>query len=64
MKRTNQNDCRYCLGPHDVDIHAATMSIHAWLREEIMRKIEPYRPIVYGRKVETIPCEMPRAAGF
>lgn len=43
MKTTVEN-CQLCLGPHDDEIHDATLNIHIWLREEIARKIAPFTP--------------------
>jgi hypothetical protein len=43
MKTTTEN-CQLCLGPHDDEIHDATLNIHIWLREEIARKIAPFTP--------------------
>jgi hypothetical protein len=28
--------CKVCMGAHDEEIHAATMSIHGWFREQVM----------------------------
>jgi hypothetical protein len=30
-------DCPVCYGPHDDDIHEATLSIRAWLKAEVTR---------------------------
>jgi ABC-type Zn2+ transport system substrate-binding protein/surface adhesin len=43
MKTTVEN-CQLCLGPHDDEIHDATVNIHIWLRQEIARKIAPWTP--------------------
>jgi hypothetical protein len=31
------NECRVCLGEHDEEIHAATLSIKSWFREEVTK---------------------------
>ena len=35
----HDRDCKVCLLPHDEEIHAATVSIHQWLRHEVVRRI-------------------------
>jgi hypothetical protein len=30
-------ECRICLGPHDEEIHAATLSVRRWFREEVTK---------------------------
>jgi hypothetical protein len=30
-------ECRICLGEHDEDIHAATVSVHAWWRAHVTK---------------------------
>lgn len=30
-------DCPVCLVPHDDEIHAATLSVHAWFRRYVTR---------------------------
>jgi hypothetical protein len=30
-------DCRICLGPHDDEIHNATLSIRQWFRDEVTK---------------------------
>ena len=30
-------ECRICLGPHDDEIHAATLSVRQWFREEVTK---------------------------
>ena len=30
-------ECRICLGPHDDEIHAATLSVRRWFREEVTK---------------------------
>jgi len=32
------SECRVCLGTHDEEIHAATITIHQWLRHEVARR--------------------------
>ena len=34
-------ECAVCLGVHDPDLHAATVTLHLWLRREIARRIQP-----------------------
>jgi hypothetical protein len=34
---TSSKDCRICLCAHDDDIHAATLSLHAWFRGYVTR---------------------------
>jgi hypothetical protein len=29
--------CKICLVEHDEEIHAATLSLHEWLREKVVR---------------------------
>jgi hypothetical protein len=37
------NECSVCLGEHDDEIHAATLSIRGWFREEVTKsfRIQP-----------------------
>jgi len=30
-------ECRICLGPHDDEIHEATLSVRRWFREEVTK---------------------------
>jgi hypothetical protein len=30
-------ECRTCLGPHDDEIHAATLSVRRWFRDEVTK---------------------------
>ena len=30
-------ECRICLGPHDEEIHAATLSVRRWFRDEVTK---------------------------
>jgi hypothetical protein len=46
-------ECAVCFGEHDEDIHAATVSIHGWLRSEIERRTEPPQ-FAYGATVEAV----------
>jgi hypothetical protein len=32
-------DCKICLLEHDDEIHAATLSLHQWLRDRITRTL-------------------------
>jgi hypothetical protein len=42
-----RNECKICLGEHDDDIHAATLSVHAWFHTEVTKWLEeePVLPI-------------------
>jgi hypothetical protein len=31
--------CKVCLVEHDEEIHAATLSLHEWLRELLLQKL-------------------------
>jgi len=33
-------ECRVCLGQHDDEIHAATLSVHRWFRGEVTKSFE------------------------
>ncbi len=35
MRDSEKSVCRICLGVHDEEIHAATLSVHAWFREQV-----------------------------
>ena len=39
-RKAAAHDCPVCLVPHEEQIHMATLSIHQWLRGEVMRKID------------------------
>jgi hypothetical protein len=34
---TRSKECRACLGPHDDEIHDATVALHEWFRRYITR---------------------------
>ena len=36
MRDSEKVVCKICLVPHDEEIHAATLSIHLWFREQVM----------------------------
>ena len=38
-----QTTCSVCLIAHDEEIHEATIRLHAWLRQEILRQIAPWQ---------------------
>lgn len=38
-----QSECPVCFGPHNDEIHDASLSIRNWLREDIQRRME--RPV-------------------
>lgn len=35
--RRRHIECRVCLGQHDEGIHSATLSVHQWFRNEVIR---------------------------
>jgi len=35
MRDSEKGICKICLVPHDEEIHAATVSIHGWFREQV-----------------------------
>jgi hypothetical protein len=37
------NECSVCLGDHDEEIHAATLSVRSWFRDEVTKsfRIQP-----------------------
>jgi len=35
MRDSEKGICKVCLVPHDEEIHAATLSIHGWFREQV-----------------------------
>jgi hypothetical protein len=64
MKANHLNNCHLCLGPHDDEIHDATLRLHMWLRREILRQIIPWEPHVPVRRSEAVESELPVATGF
>ena len=34
-------ECPVCLGPHDEEIHAATLNVRQWFRGEVTKSFEP-----------------------
>ncbi|MGD0497806.1 MAG: hypothetical protein ABSC23_05150 [Bryobacteraceae bacterium] len=36
-RRAGAAECPVCLGPHDDEIHAATLSVRRWFRGQVMR---------------------------
>lgn len=32
-------DCKICMGEHDAEIHDATLSIRAWFRHEVTKRL-------------------------
>ncbi len=38
--------CRVCFGPHDAEIHAATLSVHSWFRYQVTRYLDPDGPFL------------------
>ena len=42
--RVSAGECPVCLGPHDEDIHIATIRIHRWFRAEVT-KVLSKRPV-------------------
>jgi hypothetical protein len=63
MDHMHIKNCRVCMGPHDEEIHQATLRIHTWLRREITINIVPRQPIVADRHSDTAGSELPAAAG-
>jgi len=39
--RSHAAECPVCLGPHDEEIHAATVAVHRWFRGEVTKSFEP-----------------------
>jgi hypothetical protein len=39
--RSRVAECRICLGTHDDEIHAATLSVREWFREEVTKGFHP-----------------------
>ena len=37
----NKRECRVCLCPHQDDIHAATLRVRAWQREQVTPELRP-----------------------
>ena len=35
MRESEKGICKVCMVSHDEDIHAATLSIHGWFREQV-----------------------------
>jgi len=35
--RPHTAECRICLGPHDDEIHEATLSVRRWFRDEVTK---------------------------
>lgn len=33
------DQCGWCMGDHDENIHAATLRVRGWLRSEVIRKL-------------------------
>jgi len=33
-------ECKFCLGEHDEDIHAATLNVHKWFRRQVIKNFE------------------------
>jgi hypothetical protein len=36
MRDPQKGVCKICMGVHDEEIHAATLSIHSWFRDQVM----------------------------
>ena len=41
VKETDADECRVCAGPHDQEIHDATLAVHAWLRDHLALALAP-----------------------
>ena len=39
-RAVSAGECRVCLGEHDDEIHAATVSVHSWYRAYVTRHFE------------------------
>ncbi len=40
LRAAHDADCQVCLLEHDSEIHDATLSVHQWLRQELIRKLD------------------------
>ena len=38
---TATKECQTCLGPHDDEMHNATVAIHDWFRWQVTRHLTP-----------------------
>jgi hypothetical protein len=38
-------NCKVCLVEHDAEIHEATLRLHEWLREHVIRSIQEPQPV-------------------
>ena len=38
--RSRTRECRTCLGDHDEEIHAATISVRQWFRAEVTKSFQ------------------------
>jgi len=45
MERIYVKDCPACMGRHDDEIHAATVRIHDWFRQDISSKTTPWQSL-------------------
>ncbi len=36
-RHRGSSECRVCLGPHDEEVHAATLSVRSWFRTEVLK---------------------------
>ncbi len=52
-------ECKICLGPHDDEIHAATLRVRAWFRSQVLISITTAGP---AEPVEIPSQEQPTAA--
>lgn len=44
-------ECPVCLDVHDPEIHAATITLHLWLRREITRRIQPEPFVILDNRI-------------
>ena len=42
------NTCRVCFVTHDEEIHAATLSVRRWFRENVLLSIQPPKRFMSG----------------
>jgi hypothetical protein len=51
-------ECPICFGPHNDEIHDASLSIRSWFRADVLRRMEQPVDIVAGNLRE-ISCAAP-----
>ena len=35
-----KSECPVCYGPHDAEIHEASLSVRSWFRADVLRRLE------------------------